>query len=109
MNRLPPALDAKFKSVDYTQFLPMGKFSAVARKALTPQSIQAGARVFQQEATAFKMAQRQQLLQEMARRRAMAAQEQAKRQFQKVWPTGSSEKLLGKFMSGNKIMNPWKK
>lgn len=97
------------RSVDYTQFMPMGRFSAVARKALSPQSIQAGARAFEQEMAQYQVAQKRMMLQEIVRRRALAAQEQAKRQFQKVWPAGSSEKLIKNYITGNKIMNPWKK
>lgn len=90
------------------QYLPMGKISRIGRLAMSPDSIKAGARAFEQEVRQYQLAQKQMVAQELMKRRALAAKQQAQAAFKKVWPEGSSEKLLGNFINKRPIFNPWK-
>ena len=79
--------------------LPMGRFSAVARKAMSPESIRMGAQAFEADVAARAMRERQLLIQEAVRRRALAAERLAQEKFRKVWPEGRSEELISNFIN----------
>ena len=79
--------------------MPVGRVSAVARKALAPESIRAGARAFEAEMAQYQAAQKRMIVQEMLKRKALAARAQAQASFKKVWPDGMSEKLLSNYIN----------
>lgn len=97
MNKLTPELDRQMRSIDYTNFLPMGRSRRIMQ--LTPESIRQGARAFEAEVAARAMRERQALVQEAVRRRALAAKQLAEQQFRKVWPEGRSEELITNFIN----------
>lgn len=78
MNRLPENLRQQMRQTDYTQFLPMGRFSSVARKALSPASIRAGAAAFEREAAQYQLNQKKMIRDAFMRHKAALA-EKAKR------------------------------
>lgn len=105
-NNVQPDWRQYMKNANVAQVLPMGRFSKVARMAMSPQGIMQGARAFEADAAAFQLAQKKQLIQEMTRRRALAAKEQAQAAFRKVWPEGSSEQLVKNFVKNKSSFSP---
>lgn len=101
-----PEVKKSLEGIDFSQYAPMGRFSAVARKAMSPQSIRAGAAAFEREASQFQLSQKAQILKEALKRRKLAAEAQAQAQFRKVWPSGSSEQLLKNYIQKKPVFSP---
>lgn len=98
---LTPELDQQLRSVDYTNFLPMGRVRGLTKSALksvSPESIRAGAAAFERDVAQYDMANKAKLIKEFMHRRKLAAEAQAQAQFRKVWPEGMSEQLVNSFI-----------
>lgn len=99
---LTPELDQRFRSVDYTQFLPMGRARGMTKAvaaSLSPSGIRSGAAAFEREVAQHQLRQRAFAVQERARQRALAAKAKLAQDFKKVWGDSMGGQLISNFVN----------
>lgn len=91
----------QLSQINFANYAPMGRVAsysqAAARKALSPDSIRAGAQAFERQVAMERRKNALLAIRAKVFKEAEAAKMKSHQQFQKVWPEGMSEKLINNF------------